>query len=67
MNRGCDHDDDYDDYNTTNTTAKETTFATPSSNDKQSTSTRTTSKRRSASWHLYVTDDLDLIDVDGFK
>ena len=46
MDRGCDHVDDYDDYNTTNITAKETTFATPSSNDKQSTSTCTTSKRR---------------------
>lgn len=46
MDRGCDHVDDYDDYNTTNITAKETTFATPSSNDKQSTSTCATSKRR---------------------
>ena len=34
-----DHDDDYDDYNAPNTTVEETTFATPSSTDKQPTST----------------------------
>ena len=33
------HEDDYDDYKTQNTTVEETTFATPSSINKQGAST----------------------------
>ena len=36
MDRGGNHDDDYNDYNTLNTTVEETTFTPPGSNDKQS-------------------------------